>query len=289
MKRILFIFLIVFSVSSFAKKFATSYVSFDLLNNWHCHPEGTEWICTNKLNRKKASEAMIILTAKQKGPPDSLAQYINHLKTPRTVKKAKGGNFSSKVFHAKQRQINQHMWVDGFHQGSEVPAYYTRYLVTIKGSLAILVTYSAHKNHYKKYASDFAASINSLRVMNVSPAFASKQRGSMGMGGLQDHIQDLIDADEELGGMGEDGSKGKGGLAGLLDLLKKPEVLGGLGLMATTVLYMLFKKKKRKQEESRESRSSSRRDSSRRRKSGRSSDRRRSSSSSSTRRRSRRR
>lgn len=280
MKHILFIFLLIFSVSSSAKKFATSYVSFDLLNNWHCHPEGTEWICTNKLNRKKASEAMIILTAKQKGPPDSLAQYINHLKMPRTVKKAKGGSFSSKVFHAKQRHINQHMWVDGFHQGSEVPSYYTRYLVTIKGTLAILVTYSAHKNHYKKYAADFAASINSLRVMNVSPALASKQRGSMGMGGLQDHIQDLIDADEELDGMGGEGSKSQGGLAGLVDLLKKPEVLGGLGLMAATGLYMLLKKKKRRNGGSQESRSSSRRDSSKRRRSRRSSDKRRSSSSS---------
>ena len=246
MKWLLPVFFIIFSFSSFAKKFATDYISFDLLNNWHCHPEGTEWICTNKLNRKKASEAMIILTAKQKGPPDSLAQYINHLKRPRTVKSLKAGKFTSKVFHAKQRQINQHMWIDGFHHGSEVPTYYTRYLVTTKGNLAILVTYSAHKNHYKKYASDFAASISSLKVMNVSADFASKQRGgSMGMGSVQDYIQDMIDADDELGGVGGGGAGGNG-KGGILGLLSKPEVLGGLGLLIAILVYLFLKKKKKK-------------------------------------------
>ncbi len=243
--RLLFpVFFLVFSFSVSAKKFATSYVSFDLLNNWHCHPEGTEWICTNKLNRKKASEAMIILTAKQKGPPDSLAQYINHLKSPRVSKSSRGRSFTSKVFHTKQRNINQHMWVDGFHQGSEVPAYYTRYLVTTKGSLAILVTYSAHKNHYKKYASDFAASINSLRVMNVSPDFASKQKGSIGMGSMQDYLQDMIDADDELGMEGnEDGLGGKGGLLGLL---LQPEALGMLALAGAGLGYLLLKRRKKR-------------------------------------------
>lgn len=274
---------ILFCFSSFAKKFSTSYVSFDLLNNWHCHPEGTEWICTNKLNRKKASEAMIILTAKQKGPPDSLARYINHLKNPRAMKDSKGGKSTSKVFHAKQRQINQHMWVDGFHQGSEVPAYYTRYLVTIKGSLSILVTYSAHKNHYKKYASDFASSINSLRVMNVSPDFAARQGGAMGMGSVQGILEDMIDADDELGGM-DDGmsDSNKGGLA---NFFKKPEALAGLGLLAAILTYLFLKKrKKRLAAKSTERRSSSRRDRSGRHRRSRSSSERRNSSSDSRRR-----
>ena len=196
---------------------------------------------------------MIILTAKQKGPPDSLALYINHLKNPRAVN-SRGRKSTSKVFHAKQRQINQHMWVDGFHQGSEVPAYYTRYLVTIKGSLAILVTYSAHKNHYKKYASDFATSINSLRVMNVSPDFAGRQGGAMGMGSVQGILEDMIDADDELSGMDNDGDN-KGGLAGLL---KKPEALAGLGLLAAILTYLFLKKRKKRAVRSEERRPSRR-------------------------------
>ena len=241
MRLLIPVLFIIFSISVTAKKFATDYVSFDLLNNWHCHPEGTEWICANKLNRKKASEAMIILTAKQKGPSDSIAQYLNHLKTPRTVKKARGGAFTSKVFHHKQRHINGHMWVDGFHLGSEVPVYYTRYLVTIKGSLGILVTYSAHKNHYKKYASDFAASINSLRVMNVSPS-VSGGRGFGGMGGTKNYLQDMIDSDDELGGAGEDDEE-LGGLGGLGNNM---EILGVLALLLAVAGYLFYKMRKKK-------------------------------------------
>ena len=214
---------------------------------------------------------MIILTAKQKGPPDSLAKYINHLKNPRVIKKAKGGGYSSKVFHAKQRHINQHMWVDGFHQGSEVPAYYTRYLVTIKGSLSVLVTYSAHKNHYKKYASDFATSINSLRVMNVSPDFASRQKGSMGMGSVQNALEDMINADDELGGTdsGVDGNKRKG----LIGLFQKPEALAGLGLLAALLTYLYLKRRRKKKLKAAEGKSSSRRDRGGRNRSSRSSSR----------------
>ncbi len=261
MNFILCAFFLTFSFSTVAKKFATSYVSFDLLNNWHCHPEGTEWICKNKLNRKKASEAMIILTAKQKGPSDSLGLYINHLKSPRTVKASKRGEgFTSKVFHAKQRQINRHIWADGFHQGSEVPSYYTRYLVTIKGNLAVLVTYSAHKDHYKKYASDFSASINSLRVMNVSADFAGR-KGSMGMGSVQDYLQDMIDADTELGADGGEG--GPDDKDGLMGLLSQPEALGGLALGGGGLAYYFLKRRRKRQASEatggREGRSSSRR------------------------------
>ena len=287
------IFLIIFTFSSFAsaKKFATDYVSFDLLNNWHCHPEGTEWICASKLNKKKASEAIIILTAKQKGPPDSLAQYANYLKMPRTIKTSKGGKFTSKVFHAKQRRINQHTWIDGFHHGSEVPVYYTRYLATVKGGLAVLVTYSAHKDHYKKYASDFAASINSLRVLNVSPDFG-KGGGSIGTRGAQDYLSGMIDAEDELAGEGYlDGEGEEGGIGGLLNQLKKPEVLGGLGVLAAIIGYLVLRRirnRKRRLSEQRDSRRSSSRDGGRRRsRSGRSSSERhrRSSSRSSSRRR----
>jgi len=243
-----FLFFFLFVGFSVAKKFSNSYVSFNLLNNWHCYPDGTEWVCTNKLNRKKASEAMVILTAKQKGPLDSFALYIKHLKTPRTVKTSKGSNFTSKVMHVKQRQIGNHTWVDGFHQGSEVSIYYTRYLATIKGNLAILITYSAHKDHYKKYASDFARSIDSLRVMKVSPGFAGSQRGSVGMGTAQDYLKDMIGSADELSGTEIDG-EGIGeqeGLAGLLEMLKKPEYLAALAFLVAIIGYLALKKKKKR-------------------------------------------
>ena len=234
------VFLLIFSPLSQAKKFKTSYVSFDLLNNWNCYPEGTEWICANKLNRKKAAEAMIILTAKQKGPADALTQYINYLKTPRVGKTRAQKEFKSKVHHSKQRHINQHMWADGFHEGSEVPDYFTRYLVTTKGNLAVLVTYSAHKDHYRKYASDFASSINSLRVM--ASAGGVGKAGSMGMGMAQDYIQDMIESSDELDGV----EGGEGGASDLISVLGSPEALaGGLAGLGGLGYYLLRRRKKK--------------------------------------------
>lgn len=49
--------------------------------------------------------------------------------------------------------------------GSEVPNYYTRYVATIKeNKIAILVTFSAHKNFYPKYSQLFFDAISSLKV-----------------------------------------------------------------------------------------------------------------------------
>ena len=239
----LLIFLLVFSFTSvsYGKRFATSYVSFELLNNWHCYPEGTEWICSNKLNRKKASEAVIILTAKEKGPADNLPQYLKHLKTPREVS-SKGNKSKSKVFHTKQRQINKHLWVDGFHQGSEVPSYYTRYLITTKDKMVVLVTYSAHKDHYKKYASDFAKSIGSLRLHNTGKFSGLGGKGKkMGAGSFQDYLEGMIDSDEELA----EGEEGEGSGGGLADLLNNPAVLGGAIGGAGLLSYLLFKRRRR--------------------------------------------
>ena len=230
--------LFLFSVSVEAKKFATSYVSFDVLNNWHCYSEGTEWICADK-SKKKALEATIILTAKQKGPMDSLSQYMSYLKNRRQVTSKRRGNFTSKVFHVKQREINKHLWVDGFHEGSEVKSYYTRYLVTTNKNLAILVTYSAHKNHYKKYASDFSSSINSLKVKDVPAGFSiGGGANAFGEGGLKNYILDQVGDEEDL-----DGDAGEGGDS---SLFTKPEFVGGLALLLALAGYFIIKKRKRK-------------------------------------------
>ena len=240
----LFIPILIFSFTSlsYGKRFSTTYVSFELLNNWHCYPEGTEWICSNKLNRSKASEAVIILTAKEKGPADNLPQYLKHLKTPREVSDKKGNNIKSKVFHTKQRQIHNHLWVDGFHQGSEVPSYHTRYLITTKDKMAVLVTYSAHKNHYTKYASDFSKSISSLRLHNTGKfsGLGGGKGRKMGAGSFQNYLEDMIDPEGELVGDEEVADS-----EGLKDLLSDPMVLGGALGGAGLLSYLLFKRRRR--------------------------------------------
>lgn len=168
------LFLLTFSLASHAKIFQNSYVSFELPDNWGCELEGTEWVCVNKfakkLNEKK--EAVIILTAKEKGPSDSLEGYETHLKTPRKLVNGKGKSYSSEVKQVKPRKISLQSWVDGLHLGSEVENYYTRYLATTKGQIAMLVTFTAHKEHYSKYANDFIKAIQSLKIIAADEVLA---------------------------------------------------------------------------------------------------------------------
>ncbi|MCB0351818.1 MAG: hypothetical protein KDD38_11585 [Bdellovibrionales bacterium] len=132
--------------------------------NWECKLDGTEWVCISKYE-KQAKEAIIILTAKEVGPTDTLTTYTSHLKSPRSLPDKTGKVTPSKVLHVKERLIAGHPWIDGMHLGSEIASYYTRYLATVKDRLAILVTFSAHKDHYTKYSSDFLKAIESIRVV----------------------------------------------------------------------------------------------------------------------------
>lgn len=202
-----------------AKVFRNAYVSFELPDTWKCVLEHTEWVCRSESN-KESKEAIIILTAKEVGPTDSLAAYSNHLNTPQTTQTKTGAKITSKVTYApKQVKIHNHIWVDGLHLGSEVSNYFTRYLATIKDRIAILVTFSAHKNFYTKYSQDFFKAVTSLRVIATKNLLASPDTGPLRPGSetLGSSINAAIPGDmvgtEPLPG------DGSGGAAGTKNLL----------------------------------------------------------------------
>lgn len=159
---IVLISLVIFETSN-AKLFSNSYVSFELPPRWDCTAEGTEWICRSE-QKGDAQTAIIILTAKEVGASDGLSQYETYLKQPKTIPDSSGRPFTSEVKGVKVRKINDHDWMDGLHMGSEIPTFYTRYLATTKQSIAVLVTFSAHKRFYTKFSNDFFKAILSLRV-----------------------------------------------------------------------------------------------------------------------------
>lgn len=161
---------------AFAKVFNNAYISFEIPDNWKCSLEQTEWVCRSELN-KEAKEAIIILTAKEVGPTDSYALYEQHLNSPIRIQLKTGSTADSKIsYPAKTIQINNQQWIDGLHLGSEVLNYYTRYLAAIKNNkIAILVTFSAHKDFYTKYSQDFFRTVQSLRVIATDSIIASRQ------------------------------------------------------------------------------------------------------------------
>lgn len=210
-----------------AKVFRNSYVSFELPNKWDCYLDNTAWICryaiskkcqgkgsaskSCKAQRKKTKEAIIILAAKEVGPKDSYKEYYNHLKTPRPIVTKKGKRSKSKIIHVKPSTIQRHKWVDGMHLSSEIPHYYTRYLATLKGNIAVLVTFSAHKLFYTKYSAEFFRAIKSLRVLATKSQTISKRELHTGKGILGDNIGAHLDAAIDDAGEGFDGDGTSGG------------------------------------------------------------------------------
>jgi hypothetical protein len=175
-KHFKFIILVVaclFSLRSYAKEYANSYLAFDLPERWSCIAEGTEFVCRSSVVQS-GREALIIFTAKEVGPSDTLDQYGAHLKQTRTIPDSRGKPSQSSVRTVSRKQIAGIPWVDGLQLGSEIPNYYTRYLATTKDRLAILVTFSAHVSVYSRYASDFMKSIQSLRVVATPDLFRPK-------------------------------------------------------------------------------------------------------------------
>ena len=170
-----------------AKLFRNAYVSFELPPNWNCKLEGSEWVCENDF-AAKTKEAIIILTAKEVGPTDTLPAYLAHLQTPRTLPGKGGAPAKSQIIHVKERMIGNHMWIDGMHLGSEVGPYFTRYLATIKDRIAILVTFSAHKEHYTKYSGDFIKAVESLRVVATKDTLGGRGGGMDGAGAGQGQV-----------------------------------------------------------------------------------------------------
>ena len=229
------------SLPAEAKTFRNAYVSFDLTERWDCTLEQTEWVCRTGGGAGDNREAIIILTAKEVGPSDSLTAYEAHLKTARSIFSRTGQPVQSQILKVEQRNINQHPWVDGMHLASEIPNYFTRYLATTKDKIAVLVTFSAHKTHYSKYSTDFYRAIESLRVIATKSLMGGAGAGGVGIPG-----SDMLGSGNTGGGMGfgeelpEEGSGGKGG-----DMTTKA-VMALAVLLLVGGLYMVLRKKKKK-------------------------------------------
>lgn len=185
-----------------AKLFRNAYVSFELPEKtWSCSLEQTEWVCRSG-DPKSSREAIIILTAKEVGPTDSLDAYLKHLGSPQpTAFKTQANSTSKIVYPSKLVMINDHNWVDGLHLASEVPNYYTRYLATIKDKIAVLVTLSAHANHYTRYSKDFFKTVQSLRVIATKNLLAQPEMGPIRPSGetLGGSLSSVVPSDMLMG------------------------------------------------------------------------------------------
>lgn len=225
---------------AYTRTFKNAYISFEMLDTWKCGLEQTEWVCRSE-DPQEAKEAVIILTAKEKGPTDSFPLYEAHMNNPITTP-ARGAGApltSTVVYKAMQNKINDQPWLDALHTNSEVLNYHTRYLATIKDQIAILVTFSAHNRFYAKHSTNFNNTVKSLRVIASKDLLTRPDLGplrgageSLGAGIGQAMPADLLASEDS-------GTSKKG-------LFKNKAVLGLGILLVAALLYILMRLMKKK-------------------------------------------
>lgn len=234
-------FISLIPTSGLARTFKNAYISFEMLDNWKCTLEQTEWVCRAE-DPQEAKEAVIILTAKEKGPTDNFPLYENHMNNPIISQSKSGGSMTSNiVYKATQLKVNDQPWLDSLHGNSEVKNYLTRYLATIKDQIAILVTFSAHNKYFAKHSANFANTVKSLRVIASKDLLSRPDLGplrgageTLGAGIGQAMPADLLAADEP----GSQSGKG---------LLKNKAVIGFIILLLAALIYIalrIYQKKK---------------------------------------------
>lgn len=162
-----------------AKIFKNAYISFEMPDSWDCKAQTPQWTCRST-DPIESREAAIVLVAKEVGPTDTFPLYEAHMNSPQTVTYKNGTTLNSRVvYKAQQNRYNNQIWLDGLHQDGEVRHYFTRYLATIKGPIAVLVTFSAHNRLYSKYSPSFINAINSLKIVEPK-TFLQKSEGRPG-------------------------------------------------------------------------------------------------------------
>lgn len=235
MRGTIFLILLVGSLQlANAKQFKNAYISFEIPERWNCVLEATEWVCRSQDNNE-SREAIIVLTAKEIGPSDSLQIYENHMKSPIKTTSKTGEIVMSQVMSPPtQKQINNLLWVDGFHLSSEIQNYYTRYIAAIKEKIAVLVTFSAHKDFYAKYSNDFFKAVASLNVIATKNSL--QDPSIQGPGGSLSPISNGQNAVMDIPGFEPIGGQKKSN--------KFLYIIGAIVLAAIGLLLLMRMKKK---------------------------------------------
>lgn len=215
-------------------------------NRWNCEMHKKAYLCRHRVAKsckanpttpdckkqiKKSREAVVVISAKEKSKLDSISEFHKHFGEARKMNAA-GGTTQSKVVHNKVVGIQRLKWVDGMHLGSELPHYYTRYLATVKGDVAVLVSFTAHKLFYTNYSSQFFKGIKSLKV--TAEELSHIHQKELAPKILSRPI-DIPDELLEMSSMPQGGSGGSD-MSSLLFLLS-------MGLAATG-LFIWFRRKK---------------------------------------------
>lgn len=198
-----------------AKALVTQYVSFDHPDGWKCELAQGVFICqsTTEPDRK---ESIVLSIATIAGEWDSLENYEEYLKKPKTVQDELGNTITSKVTYTRRRNINGTFWVDSLQQNSELPGFWARYLATVHNKLAILITYVVSDENYSKMAPQFERMISSLKPNAEFDLNVASQQGSLPLPGAtilgpkaqKDLLSERLNVKKKAGAVTANGDSG---------------------------------------------------------------------------------
>jgi len=221
-----------------AKKFRTDFISLELPPGWDCTKEEIDWVCQPE-NLAQRSEALVAVVAKSaNATDDTFEKYQQVLSEPREMRDLMGNIYRSEIKFVRYRDIKEQKWIDALTFGSEIPGFYTRYIASIKGKVAGLVTYSIAESVYAKWAPILDKMLESMEIHYDPKAFndsmASGPSSLLGQrSGNTGRFQPSTDVDDKERTQGEGLDMGM--LVGLI------LVAGGIG-------FYIWKKKKDSQE-----------------------------------------
>jgi hypothetical protein len=148
---------LLFAPSTPPPRFISDTFEFNLAPGWACDLEDTDYVCWKG---KPPHDAIAIITRKRRGSDDNLDAYEEHLRTPRT----RQDGAQSRIRIVRRRPLAGYEWVEGVHEGSEVPNYITFYLATATSQVGVLATFSFHRDYERMGRLEMEVMMSSLKI-----------------------------------------------------------------------------------------------------------------------------
>ena len=154
-----------------AKNFKTEFISLELPVGWDCAKEEIDYVCQPN-NLAQRSEVIVTVIVKNvNATDDTYDKYQAVLNEPREMRDLLGNTYKSEVKYVRFKEIRKKQWIDSLQFGSEIPGFYTRYVASIEGKIAGLVSYSIAESVYAKWAPILDKMLDSLELRYDPKAF----------------------------------------------------------------------------------------------------------------------
>lgn len=190
------VFLLFFSLSSFAGEYSTDYLKFSSTLEWTCKKFGNNTACHHKMD-SLSPVALILIAAKVGKISDKPEDYIQLFKkSPERVSDAV----------VKTLQIDRQTWVQGFFRALTIPGMREQYLATVccpnyPSRVHFLVSLHASKVNYAFYQLEFAKITQRIKLAAISNELLRQiaEREGGDQSEFMGYLSSLLAKDKEMG------------------------------------------------------------------------------------------